>query len=236
MGLPTFYLTRPDEPRPGAAVMLSEEDARHAARSLRVRPGDEIEVSDGAGWTARARLLDPTGAGELVEAGTVLERPQPMVTVVIALPKGDRAWWAVQKLTELGVDTIVVAAAERSVRAGGASLDRARTVAREAAKQSRRAFLPAVSGASGLLEAAGSPNAVLLYEHASRPLAGVLPDDAPDELTLIVGPEGGISPRELEDAARRGVPTASLGRQNLRTETAAVAAAAIALHRYGRLG
>jgi len=106
-------------------------------------------------------------------------------------------------------------------------------VAREAAKQSRRPFLPALRAADRLLDGRGSGAAILLHEGAAEPLGRVLPGSAD---AVIVGPEGGISDAEVAAAGRAGIPTASLGQQNLRTETAAVAAAAIALHRYGRLG
>jgi 16S rRNA (uracil1498-N3)-methyltransferase len=237
VGLPYFYVDGPAAR--GASVSLAEDDARHAVRSLRLRPGDEITVTDGRGWVATCRLLEPEGAGAAAEVieETIRERPRPRIAVVVALPKGDRAWWAVQKLTELGVDEIVLAEAERSVRTGGKALERARTVAREAAKQSRRAWLPELQTAPALLERAGTGHPILCYERATRPLASVLPETpSPDAVTLIVGPEGGISEDELERAERAGIPTASLGGQNLRTETAAVAAASIALHRYGRLG
>jgi len=125
---------------------------------------------------------------------------------------------------------------ERAGRAG----ERLAAVAREAAKQARRRFLPEVEGplewgaAMGKAQEAGP--VVMLWEGADEGLMGLLPPEAPDHLALVVGPEGGISEEDARAAQERGVRLASLGPNILRTETAAVAAASVALARYGRLG
>ena len=232
-GLPWFFV---DEP--GERVRLSEEDAKHATRSLRLRAGAEVTVSDGRGWVGRGPL-SVDGEVEVAESRT-LEPPTPRVRVAMAPPTGDRAWWAVQKLTELGVDEIALVESARSTR----KLDdqvrrRATAVAREAAKQSRRAFLPrvTVAGDRGLF--AGAPDreaAVVLFEDATEPLRACLVSDSVTAVGLYIGPEGGLAPEDLDAARERGAVLASLGEPNLRTETAAVAAAVIVLSRYGRLG
>jgi 16S rRNA (uracil1498-N3)-methyltransferase len=243
MSLPHFFA---GAPQPGEAVVLAPEDAGHALRSLRLREGDEFTSSDGGGALVRCRVVR---AAHLLVEGKVLERTEeeaarPRLTVVLAPPKGDRLTWAVQKLAELGADEIVLAEATRSVRRWEG--ERARrvgprleAVAREAAKQARRRFLPVVSGPAPWAEAVapGGPGLmVMLWEHASDPLTGVLPDDRPDALTLVVGPEGGIPGDEAREAESAGARLAGLGPHVLRTETAAVAAAAVVLARYGRLG
>jgi 16S rRNA (uracil1498-N3)-methyltransferase len=196
---------------------------------------------------ALCRILRAT-PGELVaevEERTRAAPPVPQVSVLLAPPKGDRLSWAIQKLTEVGTDRLVLIQTGRSVRRWGRergekAVARAAAVAREAAKQARRRFLPEVAGPvpwPAALEAASARGPVfLLWEGASTGLAGQLPDEPPEELTLVVGPEGGILEEEAREAEERGARLAALGTTILRTETAALAGASIALSRYGRLG
>jgi 16S rRNA (uracil1498-N3)-methyltransferase len=185
----------------------------------------------------------------LVEA-EVIERteerpPVPRLSVLLAPPKGDRLAWAVQKLTEVGADEIVLLEAARSVRRwkadrGARAGERLEAVAREASKQSRRAFLPRIGGpepwGDALAAAARRGPVVVLWEGAAAPLSKALPAERPEELAVVVGPEGGIPEQDARSAERAGGALASLGPQVLRTETAAVVGAALVLARYGRLG
>jgi 16S rRNA (uracil1498-N3)-methyltransferase len=244
MGVPHFFA---GAPQPGETVILSAEDAHHAIRSLRLRQGDRFTSSDGRGGLARCRVVRASGLlleGE-VEERVGESRPLPILRVLLSPPKGDRLTWAVQKLTEVGADEIVLVEAARSVRRWKGERaqkagERAETVAREAAKQSRRRFLPEVRGPLGwgeaLTEALRDGPTIVLWEHADDGLLGLLPDEPPERLGLVVGPEGGISEVAAAAAAEQGALLASLGPNVLRTETAAVAAAAVALARYGRLG
>jgi 16S rRNA (uracil1498-N3)-methyltransferase len=234
-------------PAPGETVVLEPEDAHHAIRSLRLRAGDEFTSSDGRGAVARCRV---TRATRLLVEGEVEERtdeppPRPALAVLLAAPKGDRLAWGVQKLTEIGADRIVVVHTPRSVRRwegerAARVADRLGGVAREAAKQSRRRTIPEVAGPvpwdRALREALGRGPVAVLWEGADRGLSEVLPDDRPEALALAVGPEGGIEEADARAAEERGAVLASLGPNILRTETAAVAASAVALARYGRLG
>lgn len=244
MSLPHFFAGAPE---PGAELVLDRDDARHATRSLRLGEGDRLTSSDGRGAVAVARI---TEAGKDVVRAVVEERREvplesPRLTVVLAAPKGDRLAWAIQKLTEVGTDRIVLAESEHSVRrwSGGRAAKargRAEAIAGAAAKQSRRARLPEIAGptswAQAMAEAASSGPVILLWEGATGGLASVLPEEAPEALTLAVGPEGGITGEEARDAETRGASLAALGLTILRTETAALAGASIALARYGRLG
>jgi 16S rRNA (uracil1498-N3)-methyltransferase len=244
VSLPHFFAGAPE---PGGAVILDAADARHAIRSLRLRPGDEFSSSDGRGAVARCRVVR---AQRLLVEGEVIERaeeppPEPRVTVLLAPPKGDRLGWAVQKLTEVGVDAIVLVEAARSVRRwegdrAARAGERLTAVAREAAKQSRRRFIPEVTGPGpwdrALGAAGGRGPVIVLWEGASSPLSEVLPGDRPLELSVVVGPEGGIAEGEARAAEAAGATLASLGPQVLRTETAAVVGASLVLARYGRLG
>lgn len=184
---------------------------------LRLRGGEELTVSDGAGGWRRCGFgatLDPLGEVER-EA-----RPSPEVTVAFAVVKGQRPEWAVQKLTEIGVDRIVPVVTARSVvrwPVGGTSghLARLRRVAREAAMQSRRAWLPVVTDVADFPTLAVSAGAALAH-----------PGGEPPSLTrptILVGPEGGWDEAELT----AGLPRVRLGGAVLRTETAAVVAGAL---------
>jgi 16S rRNA (uracil1498-N3)-methyltransferase len=240
---PHFFAGAPD---PAETVVLESDDAHHALRALRLRPGDEFTSSDGRGAMARCRI---TRAERLLVEGEVLERsveppPRPWVSVVLAPPKGERLAWAVQKLTETGVDAVVLAEAARSVRRfegdrGDRAVERLRSVAREAAKQSRRRTIPDVHGplpwADAVAVAVADGPVVVLWEQARAGLTSVLPPD-PGRVALAVGPEGGIPEEDARAAEDAGAVTASLGPNVLRTETAAVVGLAVALARYGRLG
>ena len=201
------------------APELSDEDRHHLERVLRVRPGEEVTVSDGAGRWRRCRL-GAGGALEPVGDVEVVTRPTPAVAVAFALTKGGRPELAVQKLTELGVDRIVPFVAERSVvrwegDRAARHVDRLRRVAREAGVQARLAHLPSVSDLTDLPSVAGLPGAAMC-ERGGGPPDLRFP-------TLLVGPEGGWADAEREIP----LPTVTLGPTILRAETAALAAGAL---------
>lgn len=196
---------------------LSADDRHHLERVLRLRPGEDVTVCDGAGRWRRCRFgdaLEPTG--EIHESG----HQTPPVTIAIALTKGERLDWAVQKLTELGVDRIVPFAAARSVvrwDAGRAAhhVERLRRIAREAAMQSRRTWLPSVDDLASFAEVAGTAGATLAEPGGEPPSLA--------RTVVLVGPEGGWA----GDEATGTLPRVGLGPTVLRTETAAVAAATL---------
>lgn len=240
MSLPHFFV----EDLAANRVLLSVEDSRHALRSLRLRPGDRVSLADAMGSVAEGRLEEAAGGGAAVavaERRRVLRRG-PVVSVALAPPKGDRLAWAVQKLAELGVDEALLIRTEHSVRAwpddrAGRAVARLRAVAREAAMQSRQAFLMEVRPPVPLEEAVdtGPIPVVALWEGSTEPLAARLPEET-GGIRVVVGPEGGFSEQELEAMRQAGVMLASLGSNVLRTETAAIVGAALVLARYGRLG
>lgn len=225
-----------------ARVVLEGEEARHAVRVLRVRPGEEITVSNGHGEVVRATVTD---AGSRLVAGVEERRseppPHPRVTVFVAIPKAGKLDLVVQKLTELGVDAIRPFPASRSIARWDAAKSKTQTarlnaIAREAAKQSRRAWLPEV-GAPAPLDALQLPEpSFVLDEETVGGLGEALPEEAPEEVGLVVGPEGGFGREEVAALAARGVKPVSLGPLILRAETAAMVAAAVVGVRYGRLG
>ena len=203
--------------------MLDPGDRHHLERVLRLRAGEAVTASDGAGRWVACRFSTGGREGPGLEVdGEVVAEPAaaPPITVAFAPTKGDRPEWAVQKLTELGVDRIVPLLAARSVvrwtgdRAAG-PVERLRRVAREAAMQSRRAWLPVVEQPTTFAEAAGRPGAALAVPGGQPPSLG--------RTVVLVGPEGGWDADELG----AGLPTMGLGPNVLRTETAAVAAATL---------
>ncbi len=169
-------------------------------------------------------------------------RPAPAITVVQALPKGERGELAVEVLTEIGVDTIVPWAASRSVAVwkGERALKshaKWQATAREAGKQSRRTWLPTVTPLASTTEVVallgGAALVAVLHEDATTSLASLdVPTDG--EIVVIVGPEGGIAPDELAAFEAAGAVTVRLGDEVLRTSTAGLAAVSALLARTAR--
>ena len=211
-------------------LVVGGEDGHHLARVLRLRPGEGVTVADGAGTWRPYRVADAGREVTLEASGDVDREPPltPRLAVAFALTKGEKPDLTVQKLTELGVDRIVPVVAERSVArpdAGraGTAVERWRRIAREAARQCRRATLPGVDELGPLAGLAGHPGLVVA-ERGGRP-AAELPPPAGGELLIVVGPEGGLGAGEMEALA----PFArlDLGPTVLRAETAAIAAAVL---------
>jgi 16S rRNA (uracil1498-N3)-methyltransferase len=226
--------------RAGHRIRLSDEDSRHALRSRRVRPGEEVTVSNGLSWLGRGRLAGEESGRAVVELWDAwpIEPRSPEIEVSVAPPKGDRLTWAVQKLAELGVHRLGLMETERSIRFPSAAvLARLAVVAREAAMQSAQPTVMDVRKWDGLRDTLtpGVGVGVMLHETATERLRDVLPHDI-DRVHLLVGPEGGFSDSEVEQAQDAHVRVASLGPNILRTETAAVVGSALVLARYGRLG
>ncbi|MGP3957320.1 16S rRNA (uracil(1498)-N(3))-methyltransferase [Nonomuraea sp. 3N208] len=240
MTVPVFLSEELDGPE----LTLGGPEGRHAASVRRLRAGERVDLTDGAGTVAecvvREVLKDALRLDVL--ARYRVEAPQPRLVVVQGLPKGDRGELAVEMMTEAGVDVIVPWAAARSITQWkgdkvAKGLARWRSTAREAGKQARRFHLPEVTelastaGVEALL--AGAALGVVLHEEAAEPLSGVeLP--AGGDIVMVVGPEGGVSEEELARfQAAKAVPVL-LGPTVLRTSTAGVAAAAVLLARTGR--
>jgi 16S rRNA (uracil1498-N3)-methyltransferase len=228
----------------GETVVVTGDEARHAVVVRRVVAGEQVVLVDGAGTAATCTVLETarTSLGSRVDAVTRTPRPVPAVTVVQAIPKGDRAELAVEVLTEIGVDRIVPWAAARCVgvwrgERAARSLAKWRATAREATKQSRRAWLPEVTEQRSTAEVAellGEVDlAVVLHESATSSLAA-LDLDGVATVAVVVGPEGGITDDEL--AAFGAAHVVRMGQPVLRTSTAGVAAVAALLSRTGRWG
>jgi 16S rRNA (uracil1498-N3)-methyltransferase len=179
------------------ALQLDAADAHHLGAVLRLRPGEEVTATDGAGGS---RLYRWEGRGLLsaLSAPAFAERPSPPLTVGFAPVKGERPEWAVQKLTELGIDRILLLRTARSVvRWGPAQVERMRRVARQALMQSHGVWLPAVEGPVDFAEAIRLPGAALADPGGGPPHAGCN--------VVLVGPEGGWAPAELAAEAELGL-------------------------------
>lgn len=235
---------RPDG---GGTVVLDGPEGRHAVSVRRLRTGEEVVLTDGAGTGAHGTVTAVSGKDRLEVAVTSVhteDEPRPRITVVQALPKGDRGELAVETATETGVDAIVPWAASRCVtrwrgERGARSLAKWRSTAREAGKQSRRLRFPEVAEPAGTADVARllreADLGVVLHEDGDVPLATA---ELPSEggIVLVVGPEGGVSPEELTAFAEAGARVCRLGPSVLRTSTAGTAATALLLGRTGRWG
>jgi 16S rRNA (uracil1498-N3)-methyltransferase len=224
-------------------VVLTGAEGRHAGVVRRLRPGERVDVGDGAGLIASCVVIG-SGAGAGLELAVKARRtvapPQPAITVIQAIPKGDRGELAVEEMTEVGVDRIVPWAAARSVPVwrGDNGLNRWRATAREAAKQSRRAWIPEVTSVAdtaavaALIREADGP-AFLLDPGAVTPLArAVVPSSG--NVVIVVGPEGGLTEQEAAELLAAGAAAGRLGPTVLRTSTAGAVAAAVLLSRSNR--
>jgi len=230
-----FYLEQ--IPEPGGIAVLDGPEGRHAATVRRVRVGEPITLSDGAGLLAPSEVV--AAQKDRLEL-KVLERVaaqqvSPRVTVVQALPKSDRSELAVELMTESGADAIVpwqaarcVANWEGKARKG---VDKWRAAARAAARQSRRAFIPEVAelhrtaDVLELIRKVKADNGIVVALHESGAGRFVsLPFAQAQQVVLIVGPEGGLDDAELAALSQAGAETVLLGPAVLRTSTAAAVA------------
>ncbi|WP_291053565.1 16S rRNA (uracil(1498)-N(3))-methyltransferase [Herbiconiux sp.] len=231
----------------GDVVVLSGDEARHAATVNRMRVGEHTAISDGRGLVVSGVVtrVEPRELDVAVETAVRHPEPSPPLVLVQALAKGDRDELAIQAATELGVSAVVPWQAERSIsRWSGPKvekgLDRWASIVREAAKQSIRPFVPSVGALAdlaGLVRLAGENRMLVLEPTASERLTQVVlePVDADETpILLVVGPEGGISPRELDALTAAGARPVKLGDEVLRTSTAGPAALAVINAALGR--
>ncbi|MFN8192491.1 MAG: 16S rRNA (uracil(1498)-N(3))-methyltransferase [Nocardioidaceae bacterium] len=246
MSLPVHLVESLADVVVGDTVSVTGDEAHHAVAVRRLRVGERVQLTDGAGSIAVGAVA-ATGKRQLevtVESVAVRPRAVPAVTVVQALPKGERGELAVEVLTEVGVDRIVPWAASRSVAVWKGeravrSLERWRSTAREAAKQSRRAWFPEVTDLATLSAAvsvvADADLVLVLHEEAAEPLASV-DVTAAGSVAVVVGPEGGLTVDEVAAFTAAGARAVRLGPEVLRTSTAGLAAVAAVLSRTGRWG
>lgn len=236
MSRPVYAQEFPTPPTVGGVIELTGDEGRHAVSVKRTSVGEQIELVDGHGTRAVITVTGVSGKDRLVGVVDCVASepaPRPTVTVVQALPKAARSELTVDLLTQAGADVIVPWQAGRSVANWGKKQDKGlakwRAAARAAAKQSRRSRIPEITPVAdqaavvALIQAA--PLALMLHEDATGKITDQ-PVAQADSVVLIIGPEGGISPAELDAFTAAGAHPVRLGPEVLRTASAGMVALA----------
>jgi 16S rRNA (uracil1498-N3)-methyltransferase len=224
----------------GGAVRFKSSQARQI---LRMKVGSRVLAFNGSGreWEVEIVTASPREVVGRVVAAVSTPRESPLRIVLLqGLLKGEKMDYLVQKATEIGVAEIVLLATRRTVVHGSGRVARWERIILEAAEQSGRLTVPKLSGPYRLDEyaAASTPgSAVVLWEgEQAGTFAGLFEREPPsDGVKILVGPEGGLAPDEVDLLKRAGFVAVSLGPRTLRAETAAVAALAVLQHRWGDL-
>jgi 16S rRNA (uracil1498-N3)-methyltransferase len=237
-------LFAPELPPSGGRLELPEESARHA-RVLRLAPGERVELFDGRLGQSDA-VIETLSRERLVcrtQVRQALPAPAPALHLVLGLPKGGKVEDVLRMLAELGVASLHLAQCERSVPRPGdapARMARLARVALEACAQSGQPLATAVHAPAPLLDIADAVPAaarrLVFWERAQTALDAALARAEPGpDVWAVVGPEGGLSEREVTALQARGFAAVGLGDALLRVETAAPVVAALLLDRAGRL-
>jgi len=234
----------------GDLVTVTGELYRHMARVLRLKEGSEVTLTDHAGRRLIG-CIETVGAKSLTVRISASESSAEAaaglrITLYQGMPKGDKLDLILQKCTELGISEVVTFEGERSVvklsgERSAARLWRYEKVVQEAARQSGRRSVPTVRIGGNLqqvLMEAGQTVKLLLWEgeQTTRLRETFAAHPAPESVAIVVGPEGGLSPREVEQAVSCGFTPVSLGQRILRTETAGLAMVSILQFHWGDLG
>jgi len=226
----------------GSRVSIDGPEARHAVTVSRLAVGESVSIGNGRGLVATGSIVtaEHTELAIEVEAVTSVPRTEPAIFLAQALAKGDRDELAVQAATELGIDGVIPWTAARSIsRWEGAKIakgrDRWSAVVREASKQSLRAWIPDVLDLVTTKQLARLTEGarMLVLEPTASLTLGEL-EVGTEDLILVVGPEGGIAPQELDALAAAGASVVRLGEEVLRTSTAGPAALAVLNVKLGR--
>jgi len=244
---PLFRAEFAAPPTVGAFVTLGGSEGKHAVNVRRMRVGEGIQLSNGAGLRVRGTVSALGNSSLSVEIMSVTQELEPEVklTIIQALAKGDRDELAVQAATELGCFGVIPWQAERSIsKWEGAkiakSVERWQTIVSEAAKQSLRVFEPKVAAPIGTKQLVAQVKdfdlVLVLDPTANRGLGAVAFDSATESVAIVVGPEGGISELELEALEDSGAMRVNLGAPILRTSTAGVAAISVIQSKLGLWG
>lgn len=249
--MPRFFIPPPALPSSADApsrAVIDGPDARHIRGALRMRTGDNLTLCDGAGSDYYCEI---TGFGDetvelkiLYRAPTACE-PTLAVTLYQGLPKGDKLEWIIQKAVELGVTRIVPVETARSVARLTGKEEKKRVrwqrIADEAAGQCGRGILPPVNMPLTWRQAVEDMSSrgkdvplIVCYEGGGEPLSA-LADVRTGALSLVIGPEGGFKPEEIQELTGRGARIATLGKRILRCETAPLAALAALMTLSGNL-
>ncbi len=230
-------------------MVVAGGEAHHMLRVLRLAAGDQVVVVDPVGQAAVARITQASDTEVFLSMETMLEEEREApITIRLAqgLPKSDKMDFIVQKAVELGISEIIPMEADTSVVRYDAAKqqnrrERWQKIAAEAAKQCQRTIVPnvaAVQDLAKLLAATGGETQIIVLYEGQVPLGlkQVLRERPGNDYLLIIGPEGGLSSREVQLAQERGAAIVTMGPRILRTETAALAAIAAVMYEHGDLG
>ena len=238
-----FYITRDDIERDTARI--TGEEAQHISRVLRMKKGDAVTLCDGEGTFYEAKLSDFSDKeviAEILSSRSAETEPGVKPTIFQGVPKNPKLETIVQKATELGVVRIVPVDTLRAVAKldKTAKIDRLRKIAREAAKQSKRGIVPAVTESMSFKEAvklaAEADLAIIPYEEETEvSLKKALLGKSPKTVSIMIGPEGGFEKDEILLAKEHGITSVTLGKRILRTETAPIAVSAAVLYELGEM-
>lgn len=239
--MPRFFVTPPV----GDTAVIDGADGAHIRRALRMREGESLTLCDGCGTDYQCHI---TGfAGDAVqlcvdEVSPNRTEPTARVTLYMGLPKADKLEWVIQKAVELGVAAVVPVATSRSIvkldaKDAAKKQERWQRIAAEAAGQSGRGVIPVVEAPIPFQKALSrweEETLLTFYEGGGENLAALVNEDS-RELSVFVGPEGGIAPEELAAMQAAGAHVATLGPRILRCETAPVAALAVIMQLTGNM-
>ena len=215
----------------GSSYEFNNEDAYHAIKVLRIAAGEIFNLSDGKGSWSKVSVENVNKKSmtvKVLESGRQ-EALETSFTIIQAIPKGDRIKESIELSTEGGADRIVMWKAARSIGRSEDKLDKLQLTAREASKQSRRFFIPEISGVAStndvIDEIAKADLALVFHESASSQLSAAVSKGA-KKVVIIIGPEGGLTDGEVSDFAAAGAKVVLMGRPILRSAHAGLAALA----------
>lgn len=231
--MPRFFVSREAIDKESNIIRIEGDDSRHIARSLRMAVGDTLTVCDGSSteyFCSLTKIRDEECELSIIKEELSASEPPSQILLCMAYPKGDKLETVIQKAVELGATRIIPFESKRCIKRPKAEkLDKLNArharIAEEAAKQCGRAKIPEVSAPMSfgemLKEATKSSLALLCYEGEDTcSIKDVLPDEAPAEISLIIGAEGGFDYDEAQAAVNAGAVSVSLGKRILRCETA----------------
>ena len=237
--MPKFFI-EPEEVDEGR-ILLSGDSAAHIAKTLRMRPGEELTVCDGKKRDYRCRIVSVTPTlveTQILSSAACAAEPKLSLTLYMALPKSDKLELVVPKgAMRICIFRSTYCVPDPEPRVFAKRLVRLQKIAREAAGQSLRGYVPVVSGLFSfqemLQQAAVSDAALFFYERGGTSIKNILDSKRYGSASVVIGPEGGFSEEEHRQACGAGLETAYLGARILRCETAAICAVSAVMFHAG---
>ncbi len=241
--MPKFFVT-PQQIKENQ-IILTGEDAKHIKTVLRAKEGDMLTVCDGLGmdYVCRITAFADGVVTEVVSKAVSDVEPQTKITLYQGLPKGDKMEWIIQKCVELGIEKIVPVSTERAIvkldKKEAKKIERWQKIAEAAAKQSGRGIIPQIGEkvltfAEAVAQASTLDGAIIPYEkETERGIRRFVHDFSGTQVGVFIGPEGGFSEAEIQQAQQQGVLPVTLGKRILRTETAGMTTVALLLYELG---